>query len=232
MLTPADQGLIRALLGMFQTAYQAKDSANDAGFALTPIDARTGRILTLSYRGVEVAVLFKRQCTIVELGVEGAPVLQTKDLIQAHEEWVLWNLLDANTPEAGQEDHKLVGQLQSEVRQLQGLNVHLQRESDAKSFLVAGLERKLEDFKAAFQGLFTAALAFTDPGQFRAFKTVFRAAATVIQATLDDVITISEAIVPKTRVAPKAKPLVKKQKSKRTPLVRKKKGAKSAAHRL
>lgn len=207
MLRDEDKALIRAELAKFKTAYDLSQHAGDNGFALTSLDPR-GRVRVISFKGIEVALMFQRRAMKLNLGpCETTPGTYLRSLDEA---WMRTDLLDVSATKVVVAEGQTLATALEELRQAKSTIEHMQRETSAQRLVINQQTQTIE--------------VMTD----RLKKKLKKA----VPATPAPTLTYDHIKPPKVKV-PKVKAAPKKPAPKKTPApVKKGKGQKTRKKRV
>jgi hypothetical protein len=143
-LSDADKAIVRAQLAKFTSAWDAYTTHQDKGFAKVSL-SHNGRVYSLQYRGIEVALLVRRHSSVIELtGVETAPAVVLKS---EEDEWVLIDLLQAQDALVEHTLTKALSTAQVEIKQLQATLAQQNSILEMKGALLNSLENAVQDYK-------------------------------------------------------------------------------------
>lgn len=144
VLAPEDRAKIVAALAEFKSGADARDKANQKGFAVEVLDNR-GRVLLLRWQGVDVALLYQRNITTISGPTAKLAKVDTKNFIKSPEDaWVIVNLV---TMRYDQEINGLKARvIQAEfiADQSARLRGQLELELEQKGSVIDTLQKKLE----------------------------------------------------------------------------------------
>lgn len=143
-LAEVDKAAVRVQFAKFTSAWDAFQSHQDKGFAKVSISP-SGRVYSLQYRGIEVALLVKRHAYTIELNsMETAPALVLKS---EDDDWVMVDLLNVSDSLTEHSFTKSLSSAQSEVKQLRATLTQRESILEMKGALINDLENKLQDYK-------------------------------------------------------------------------------------
>jgi hypothetical protein len=127
MISPDDRAKLIVAMSTFRTGAQAKREASSKGLAYTPIDP-LGRVGVLKYRGIEVALIFKRNTSkVTVLQMES---LAAKPIKDTDESWLFINLLETGRDTLTRELQCKVAANDTAVAQYKGLIANMQQTLD------------------------------------------------------------------------------------------------------
>lgn len=143
-LSEADKAAIRTQFAKFTSAWDAFTTHQEKGFAKVSISP-SGRVYSLQYRGIEVALLVKRHAHTIELhNMETAPAVVLKS---EEDDWTLIDLLNASDALTEHSFTKSLAAATSEIQQLRAALSQRETILTMKGDLINQLENKLQDYK-------------------------------------------------------------------------------------
>lgn len=146
LFTAEDRAKISASLAKFSNVPDLMAGASLAGLGCTRLDIH-GRAWVVTYNGVEICLLFERQLQEVDAGMATTPSVKTADANR--NPWLRVDLLDLQDGSVHQVLEHPYAQLSQKYQNLNGLLVCVQRECDAKGYLITGLEARIKELEAA-----------------------------------------------------------------------------------
>lgn len=143
-LSDVDKATVRTQFAKFTSAWDAYQSHQDKGFAKVSLSP-SGRVYSMQYRGIEVALLVKRHAYNAELhGMETAPAVVLKS---EEDDWVMIDLLNVSDSLTEHSFTKSLSSAQLEVKQLRATLAQRESILEMKGALINDLENKLQDYK-------------------------------------------------------------------------------------
>lgn len=145
LFTAEDRAKISAALGKFSSVADLMAGANDAGLGCTRLDIH-GRAWVVTYNGVEVCLLFDRQRQEIDAGIATTPSVKAAD--SNRNPWIRIDLLDLQEGSVHQVLDHPFAQLTQQYKNLNGLLIGVQRECDAKGYVIEGQEQRIKELEA------------------------------------------------------------------------------------
>lgn len=139
LLPPEDRAVLLSAIAHIKTGPQAYEQAKVVGFGARPLD-HFGRVVVLTWRGVEVLVLFKRLTQTLEIthtSLGAAATIQSED-----DAWTVLDVFNVPIDTAVSILTRRLGEQGTKLAALQALQIHLERQykgfDDRETELVAG----------------------------------------------------------------------------------------------
>lgn len=146
LLSESDRAMLRAEIAKFPHPSKVREIANELGFAAVATDPR-GRCVTLMYKGVEVALLYKRLTQEFEVTkFDTAPSVFLKEPDDA---WMLIDLLNVTQDVSADAVSKALSVSDEELRRARACIQQLLATVDAQSAAVAELTLRVEALRDA-----------------------------------------------------------------------------------
>lgn len=145
LFTAEDRAKISAALGKFTSVPDLMAGANDAGLGCTRLDLH-GRAWVVTYNGVEICLLFERQRQEIDAGIATTPSVKTAD--SNRNPWIRIDLLDLQEGSVHQVLDHPYAQLTQKYKSLEGLLTNVQRECDAKGFVLDAQDKRIKELEA------------------------------------------------------------------------------------